>query len=142
MLCDVDPDGSKLFPKGIACVRDHKALSLPRGKMECNGQIRKVQILAVMLRDKFMDQKTGIFDRLNTQCPMRRKAAAKQGYVCGNYGVVLRMCALFNFTEKSQYGVLIQSVRGKFFHRIVYLKGGVQSGCIGTVKTVYIREGR
>lgn len=76
MLCDVDPNGSKFFPKGIACLRDHKALGLPRGEMERIGQIRKVQVFAVMLRNELMDQKTGVYDRVGVQRHMQRKITA------------------------------------------------------------------
>ena len=136
MLCDINPDRSEFLPEGIACLRNHKALCLPRGKMERIGQICKVQIFTVMLGNKLMDQKTGIYDRLNAQYPMRRKAAAKQGYVCGYCGVVLREFALFNFMEKCQYSVFVQHACGEGLCVIVYLKSGVQSVCVGTVKTV------
>lgn len=76
MLRNVDSNSSKFFPKGITCLCDHKALGLPRGEMERIGQIRKVQVFAVMLRNKLMDQKTGVYDRVGVQRHMQRKITA------------------------------------------------------------------
>lgn len=48
----------------------------------------------------------------------------------------MRKTASFNFVEKCQYGVLVQCACGKGLRRIIYLKSGVQSVCVGTVKPV------